>query len=119
MSTQVVAPVHRTGKPIVAAVFEIVFGSLFLLGTLGLLIAAAVVSPVGADIAFSLSALLVILAVVAAVFGGVMLAGGIFALQRRLWGLALAAAIVMVVVSTAFGIASVVLIAISRDEFTS
>ena len=45
------------------------------------------------------------------------LIGGIFALRKRKWGLALAGSIVSIVVLFPLGVASTVLIALSKDEF--
>jgi hypothetical protein len=119
MSVQTEKPINKTAKPVVAGVFNIVFGAFCLLGVLGLLIAAAVVTGVTADLGIAVSALLVIIAVPLAIVGGLALAGGIVAVQRRLWGLALAGSIATFVSCNVLGIASVVLIAISKDEFSA
>ena len=49
----------------------------------------------------------------------VSIAGGIAALQRRAYGLALAGAIISALPFSLFGIAAIVLIALSRKEFSS
>ena len=43
--------------------------------------------------------------------------GGIYALQRKLWGLALAGAIVSMLVFFPTGIAAVIFVSLSREEF--
>jgi hypothetical protein len=43
--------------------------------------------------------------------------GGIYALQRKLWGLALAGSIVSMLVFFPTGIAAVILVGLSKDEF--
>jgi len=48
---------------------------------------------------------------------GLALDRGIFALQRKRWGLSLAGAIVAVLPFSLFSMAAIVLIALSRDEF--
>ncbi len=110
---------ERTAKPIVAGVFNVVIGSICLLGVLGLIIGAAVVAPLNlvGDWPLAISALLIIIAVPLAVLGGVTLVGGVFSLQRRNWGWALAGSVAALLVSQVFGIVSTVLVAVSRDEF--
>lgn len=53
------------------------------------------------------------------ILGIVAIIGGIFAIQRRHWGLALAGAICAVLILPAFllGVVSVVFVALSRSEF--
>ena len=52
------------------------------------------------------------------ILGAVSIVGGIYALRRRLWGLALAGAITSVFSWTwILGIASIVIIAMARDQF--
>jgi hypothetical protein len=119
MSMQPEKVINKTAKPVVAGVFNIVIGSFCLLGVLGLLIAAAVVTGATAGLGIPVSVLLIIIAVPLAIVGGLALAGGIVALQRRLWGLALAGSIVTFFICNIFGITSTVLIAVSRDEFTA
>lgn len=53
------------------------------------------------------------------ILGIVAIVGGIFAIQRRLWGMALAGSICAVLVLPAFllGILSVVFVALARSEF--
>ena len=53
------------------------------------------------------------------ILGIVAIVGGIFAIQRRLWGLALAGSICAVLILPAFvlGVLSVVFVALGRSEF--
>lgn len=52
-----------------------------------------------------------------AVMGLLAVVGGIFALRRKHWGIALAGAIVLVPASSLLGIAAVVLTVMAKDEF--
>jgi hypothetical protein len=58
---------------------------------------------------------LVILSLVEATFP---IIGGIFALQRRRWGWALAGSIVAILGTLPLGVASTIFVAMSRDEFS-
>ena len=118
MSTEVGPLAQKTAKPIVAGVFNIFIGSCCILGVLGLVIAAAVVGPVTTDVPFSLAAILMIIALPLAVLGILATVGGVFELQRKMWGWALAGSIAAACASTVLGMAAVVLTAVSRNEFS-
>jgi len=111
--------VERSAKPTVAGVLNIVVGAFCLLGVLGLVIAAVAVAPLSqvGDWPLAVSALLIIIALPLALLGSISVVGGVFSLQRRLWGWALAASISTLLVSQVLGIISVVLTALSRKEF--
>lgn len=49
--------------------------------------------------------------------GIIAIIGGVYALQRRIWGLALAGAICSCVVFPFFGLPSIIITALARDEF--
>ncbi len=117
MSTQIETVKTRTAKPVVAGVFDIVFGSFCLLGVLVLFILGIVFMPVVNDVSFRVGFILWIVAIPLAAIGVVSVLGGIYSLQRRMWGLALAGSITTALVSQPFGIASIVLTAVSKDEF--
>jgi hypothetical protein len=109
----------RTAKPTVAGILNIIVGSLCLLGVLGLVIAAVAIVPLNvvSDLPFAVSVLLVIIAIPLAAVGSLSLVGGVFSLQRRMWGWALAGSIATLLVSNVFGIVSLILTALSKDEF--
>ena len=62
---------------------------------------------------------LIIMAVLLAIFSALPLIGGIYAVQRKNWGLALAGSIVAILSSTPLGIVSTVLVALAKNEFES
>lgn len=120
----------KTWKPTVAGILSIIVGSLGLLGVFGVSIAAIVLSSssywwnqIETDAApLTLGALVGIL-VAAAVYllivGLLALLGGISALQRKRWGLALAGSIAAIFCSTSvLGILSLIFTAMSKDEFS-
>jgi hypothetical protein len=49
--------------------------------------------------------------------GIIAIIGGVYALQRRIWGLALAGAICSCMVFPFFGLPSIIITALARDEF--
>lgn len=104
-----------TVLPTIAGVLLIVSAGLKLLGFLGLLGASLFMIVPGsfpnAGLMFPLLTL-PLLAIIA-----LALVGGIFSLQRRRWGLVLAGSIVSILPFSLLGIAAIVLVTISRDEF--
>jgi len=122
----------KTSKPIIAGILNIIAGVLSLLGAIGVIIGIIFFVSVGtqpfltdmwgdlADLGIGLNFLIIIL-VIAAIFSAVLgifpLIGGIYALQRKKWGLALAGSIVAIFGSTPLGIVSTILVAVAKDEF--
>jgi hypothetical protein len=119
----------KTWKPVVAGILDLIAGSVGLFAFLGLLIAVIVTGWSSCWVAFSgmipgfVPSILLIIAIVVGSTSVLALIGGIYALQRSKWGLALAGSIAAVVASTALlgplpvGIAAIVLTALSKDEF--
>ena len=116
----------KTWKPLVGGIIGITAGVFDLLGTLGLIIAIAVISSSSvfiteADIypltVSGLDSILAIIATYLAVAGIVAVVGGIFAPQRKVWGLALAGAIAAVMPFWVFGVTSIVFVGMSKEEF--
>ena len=83
---------EKTWKPVVAGVLDIVSGAVGLIVVFGLIIAILVtggcVIPGTAKVPLFVPSLLTGIAVPLAIFSMLSLAGGIYALQRKLWGLA-------------------------------
>lgn len=52
------------------------------------------------------------------VLGAIALIGGIFALRRRVWGLALAGGICAIVTAAPLGILSIIFVSLGKREFT-
>jgi hypothetical protein len=115
--------------PTVAGILTLINGSLNLLGVFGLAIAAIVLSTtsywwdsIEPDIypmtVGGLVGILIALAVFLLVVGIVSVLGGISALQRKRWGLALAGSITSLFGTTILGILAIIFTAISKEEFT-
>ncbi len=123
---------EKTWKPTTAGILNIIAGVLSLLGAIGVIIGIIVFVFVGSapflaygwgdlgDLGIGPNFLIIIL-VIAAIFSAIIgifpLIGGIYALQRKKWGLVLAGSIVAILGSTPLGIAATILTAISKDEF--
>jgi hypothetical protein len=96
-----------------AGILEIVGGSLDMLAAIVLFV-IVVVSAASRDGA---PPALALVALAAAIIGGIAIAGGSCALRRRNWGMALAGAIVILWPVTLLGIAALILTVLSKDEF--
>ena len=119
---------QKTWKPTVAGILNIIVGSLRLLGVFGVTIAIIVIKTTSfvwnqiegdvypMTVEFIVS-ILIVVAVFLAVGGILSLLGGVFALQRRMWGLALAGSIASVFSPVLLGIPALIFTIISKDEF--
>jgi len=103
----------KTWKPTAAGVLAIVAGALTVLTALAL----SLLMPIAASSRYTMAPIAVF-GILWLACGIVAIIGGIFALQRRHWGLALAGAIcALIPPATLLGIVSTVFVALSRDEF--
>ena len=124
------ANIHRTWKPKTAGILNIITGAFTALALIFIII--AVISfynpnirqflppdfdpPTGFD---SIIIIMLILIIIAMAF---IVIGGVFALQRRKWGWALAGSIIAIISLGSInplGIASTIFVALSKDEFES
>ncbi|MFC1942121.1 hypothetical protein ACFLWU_02770 [Chloroflexota bacterium] len=117
-----------TWKPLVAGILNIIVGVLnvmILFAVIMLLVAAG-----GAVLAFGriadlipiwmsgiLQGVMIIVAFAIGIFGALPLIGGVNAVQRKNWALALAGSIVAILYIFPFGIVSTILLVSSREEF--
>jgi hypothetical protein len=120
----------RTWKPTVAGILDIVGGALSILGAIALLLGILFFMPIssstGPDLVPEMGcwmipgiveAIIVIAAVYLLIVGVLPIVGGIYALRRKKWGLALAGSIAAIFGPSVMGILATVFIAMSRDEF--
>jgi len=111
----------KTAMPLVAGILDILSGVFSLLGVLGLIIAIVVTSGAlgfaGVWVPVNVTNILWSIAIPLAIVGTLSLIGGIYAVQRKMWGLALAGSIVTVLPSFLLGVAALILVALSKDEF--
>ena len=118
---------EKTWKPTVAGILNIIAGALRLIYFFFMIVAVVAVgsSPFMWDsvpgmypmTVGTVQTILVLIAVYSFVTGVLPLVGGIFALRRKKWGLALAGAIVAIIGLSVLGVASTVITALCREEF--
>jgi len=122
--------VKKTWKPTVAGILDIVGGALRILGSFAVLIGIMFFIPVAVTagpgpvpemarwlIPGVLQTILIIATIFLLIVGILPIIGGIYALQRKKWGLALAGSIVAIFGSSIMGILATIFLAISKDEF--
>ena len=106
----------RTALPTIAGVINIIIGSLNLLSIIGVGIAIVVISSAaGVDVIVIPILWSVIVALL--ILGLPSLIGGIYALQRKNWVIALIGSIASFLIWNIIGLIPLILIIISRDEF--
>jgi len=122
--------VQKTWKPMVGGILDIVGGALRILGSIAVLIGIMFFIPVAVTggpgpvpemarwlIPGALETILVIATIFLLIVGILPIIGGIYALQRKKWGLALTGSIVAIFGSSIMGILATIFIAMSKDEF--
>lgn len=120
---------EKTWKPTVAGILNIISGSLSLIGVLVLVFLALLWVPVSsmvetvegitffADFPFMGLFFFIFVGIWGALFGVLSLVGGIFSLQRRRWGWALAGSIASVISSQIIGILAIIFVSLGKQEF--
>jgi hypothetical protein len=107
----------RTSMPTIAGVFNIVIGAINLLGVLGVAIALVVISNSILNHGSIVIPILWAVLVALIVFGIPSIVGGIFAVQRRNWAMALIGSIASFITWNLIGLVPLILVALSKDEF--
>lgn len=104
----------RTAYPTAAGILIIIGAVILIAVGLGAIVGGSIAGwmswGIGAGAAVAFGSVTLILGIVA-------LIGGIVAIQRRMWGLALAGAIIILFPFFIFGILSIIFVAISKKEF--
>ena len=113
------AAVKRTWMPTTAGILTIIAGALQIIGGLALtLILPYFIVASGSDVFKSAIIGIGALGIPIIVLGIIAIVGGIYAIKRRLWGLALVGAIIALAPSSILGILAIIFVAISKKEFT-
>ena len=111
----------KTAKPVTAGVLNIVTGVFGLLWSSSAFVAFyAMTISLDFYIPFFpefFSGVILTVAIISLLFSLLVLISGLYALQRKYWGLVLAGSIVAVLGIFFLGIPALVLVALSRDEF--
>jgi len=113
--------VEKTSKPTTAGILNIITGVLGLIGAICMFIGFGVVSgalgiPTGYIPGF-VPGIVLGTAIPTLIIAILALGGGIYAVQRKMWGLALAGSIAAILAFFPLGIPAVILTAQSKDEF--
>jgi len=107
---------NKTWKPVTAGILDIIAGAAGLILGFGFMIGGAMVGFV-TQLPMWLNTLIPLVSIPLIILGLIDIAGGICALMRRVWGLALAGSITTLITSPVIGIIALVLTAISKKEF--
>jgi len=114
---------EKTWKPTAAGILTIIAGFLGLLIGIGLAVGLGMAGiMIGMIQGFPGSGLLVLIAVPGIILSIVAIVGGIYALRRRLWGLALAGAICSLLFTIPFlgwilAILAIIFVSLGKGEF--
>ena len=103
-------PTERTALPKAAGILSIVAGGIGLITGIAF---ASFSTTIATDVLFGFG----LFGVPSIVLGIIAIIGGIFALQRRIWGLALAGSICALLSGWGLGILAIIFLAISKGEF--
>ncbi len=120
---------ESTWKPIVAGTLNIItwvinlFGMFVVIGLLtafggGILSIIRIADMMPIWLSGMVHGVLIIMAILLAVLSSLHLIGGIYAIQRKAWSLALAGSAVAILSIPPLGIVSTVLVSLSKNEFT-
>jgi len=108
--------VKKTWMPIIAGILDIVTGSLILSILFLFAIGPMIIEPVRVGtFHFDLSLLFMVIPAMTIVVLAIVC--GIFAIQRRKWGWALAGSIAAAIVPFPLGIVAIILLVLSKNEF--
>ncbi|NIN34956.1 MAG: hypothetical protein GTO60_07590 [Gammaproteobacteria bacterium] len=119
-----------TWKPLVAGILNIItgiinlFGMLVVIGLLtafggGILSIVRIADMIPLWLSGMVHGVLIIMSILLAVLSALPLIGGIYALQRKAWSIALAGSVVAILSIAPLGIVSTALVSLSRSEFTA
>ncbi|UCG10611.1 MAG: hypothetical protein JSW30_01900 [Dehalococcoidia bacterium] len=117
----------RAWMPTVAGILDIICAGLHITAVFGLIIAMIAVESnpyldpamASGGVPVNITAILGAILVTSAIAAVLALVGGIYALKRQKWGLALAGAIAAFFPVGILGVVAIVLTALSRQEFES
>ncbi len=115
-----------TWKPIMAGILDIVGGAIGMVGGLYFVALASLFNVIREFVRLDPHVIQRIEQVIQNIFavpfvvvfiGIIAIIGGVYALQRRIWGFALAGSICSCVVFPFFGLPSIIITALAKDEF--
>lgn len=107
----------QTAMPVIAGVLVLVSEGLKLLVLLFAFIGSVFIIVPSSVNGFNPAIVLPLIILPYLAFTAIAVIGGIFAIQRRQWGWALAGGIIATLPFSLFGLAAVILLALSKEEF--
>ena len=110
------AAVKKTWMPTVAGILDIVAGGLSLSVLFLFAIGPMIIMPLNAG-TFSLNLSLFFMVIPGLAIEALAIVGGVFAIQRRKWRWALAGSIAAAMIPPPLGIAAIICIVLSKNEF--
>ena len=108
--------IKKTWMPTVAGILDIVIGSLILIMLFLFGISPILAEPVGAGI-FHFNSSMLFLILPGIIISSLDIIGGVFAIRRRRWKWALTGSISSAIGPTPLGVAAIVLLVLSKNEF--
>ena len=105
---------ERTWKPVTGGILSIIAGAI---GVIGGIIGACFRAAYGPHFPGMVGFGYAVMAIPLIILGAVAIVGGIYALKRKIWGLALAGSICSFFCVWILGIPAIVFIAIGKNEF--
>ena len=111
---------EKTWKPTATGVLCIAAGTLTIIWALYFILAFSGLSSLPGAAMYGLVklALILVFVIPGLILGALDIIGGIFALKRKLWGLALAGAIATIFPFFPMGILAIIFVAMGKNEFT-
>lgn len=106
----------KTWMPTAAGILDIVCGAFALIGSFGCVVGGGIVSLVQ-EVPRFVPALTMAMALPLLIVGILAIVGGVYALKRAKWGLALTGSIVALFPSWPLGIAAIVFTVLAKNEF--
>lgn len=108
---------EKTWKPLTAGILDIVSGVMGIVASVVLIVIGSITGIIP-DVPHWLAALFLGIGIPIGLAGILAVIGGIYAVQRKNWGLALAGAIAALFCSRLLGILSIIFTAMGRKEFS-
>ena len=126
MVTKIQGNVKLTWKPVTAGILDIVSGAIGMVGGFYLVILSQIfrtireilgLDPLLIQQIEEIISQMIAVPFIVVLIGIISIIGGVYALQRRIWGLAVAGAISSCIVFPIFGLPSIIITALAKDEF--
>ena len=118
--------IKLTWEPVTAGILDIVSGAIGMVGGFYLVILSQIfrtireilgLDPLLIQQIEEIISQMIAVPFIVVLIGIISIIGGVYALQRRIWGLAVAGAISSCIVFPIFGLPSIIITALAKDEF--